>query len=127
MVSTATIALIHAHDIHTGSPGFLRDADDIAGLARPFEPVHNNNGESRFPLRLPMTMAQNFNPGSYFNVAFLHRRQLGAPRQEESCQRLQVSAAKEAPRPERWRLKRSLPGTHILILNNLLLFLLSSE
>ena len=69
----ATVALIHAHDIHSCSQALRRDADGIAGIAGTFQTVNDDSCQGLRTIGLPMAMAKDLHAGLDFDEPFLRR------------------------------------------------------
>ena len=87
----------------------------VAGIARAFEAVDDDDRQRVLPLALPVAMGQNLDARLDFDQARLGRWQSDAAREEEAGQGLPVSAAQAAPRQESRRFR--LHSLHCLILN----------
>lgn len=114
-VRPATIALVHADDVHTRGHAFRGDAQHVGRFARTLEAVHNNHGESIFAVWLPVAMAQHFDAGLDFDqTPFAGRRRNSLP-QKKIGHGLNMSATQNPPRHK--FSTRSLRKPHPLILN----------
>ena len=59
-IGAATVAHVHADDVHAGGPGARSDALDVAGIRRALQTMHQHHCEAlgAHGLRLPVAMAQ---------------------------------------------------------------------
>jgi hypothetical protein len=60
-IAAAAVAHVHADDVHARGEGARGDAEDVAGIGRALEAVHQHRGEPRGALRLglPSAVAEN--------------------------------------------------------------------
>ena len=83
-VRAATVALVVADHIHPRGQRLLGDAEHVLRIARPFEPVHNNDGQRVRSIRLPVAVAKHLDAGRDFDQPLLRRRQMKTSRDQES-------------------------------------------
>lgn len=117
VVGAAAVALVETDDVHSSSQSLFGDAEHVLGIARTFEAVHDDDGESARAIGLPVTVAEHFDAGLDFDEALLGAGQMKAARDHEAGKGLDVSAAEPAARRERTRVLRCLRSPHSLILN----------
>ncbi len=79
--------------------------------------MNHDQGQCAGPIRLPMAVTQNPDPGSYLNHAGFGLGQLEAAAKQKTGDRLDVSSPQPSPRHKSICLVWSLRNVHTLILN----------
>jgi len=99
MIHAAAVALIHPYYVHARSQPVPRDPQHVLRFARSLEAVHDDQRQ-RFPVFLPVTVAEHRDTGFDFDEALFGWRQTDSAGKKKGSQGLQVSALQPAMRPE---------------------------
>ena len=114
MVRASAISLIHADHIHPGCQPFCREPNRVAGVARTLEAMNDYQSQRRRSITLPVAVTENGNAGLDFDEPLFGGGEMQPSQQQEGGERLAMSAAQQAPRPE-WFFGLRRP--HLIILN----------